>query len=204
MTVNVPDPVFESARTRQAPTRRQAALLDDLLELVLAEGFSQFTLDDLAARMRCSKSTLYALAPSKAQLAVKVVAYFFQGATERIEKRIAGRHGARGLIASYLEGVTEELSDASPAFIADVAAFPPARAIYQHNSRAAADRIRSFIMQGVEDGTFRHVHAKLVAEMVGLLIEGIQTGAVGERTGVSDAEAFTALSELLLGGLEKP
>jgi hypothetical protein len=40
--------------------------------------------------------------------------------------------------------------------------------------------------------------------MVALLIEGIQTGVLGERTGVSDAEAFTALSELLLGGLEKP
>lgn len=185
------------------PTPRQAALLDGLVELVLAEGFARFTLDDLAARMHCSKSTLYALAPSKAQLAVKVVAQFFRGASERIEKRIAGRQDARELIASYLEGVTEELSGASPTFIADVAAFPPARAIYQRNSRAAAERIRSFIRQGVEDGTFRDVHAKLIAEMAALLIEGIQTGVLAERTGVSDAEAFTALSELLLGGLEK-
>jgi AcrR family transcriptional regulator len=204
VTLSPPEPPFESARTRPAPTARQAALLDGLVELVLVEGFAHLTLDDLASRMRCSKSTLYALAPSKAQLSVRLVAHFFRGATERIEKRIAGRLDARELISAYLRGVTEELSGASPAFIADVAAFPPARTIYQRNSRAAAERLRSFILQGLSDGTFRHVHAKLVAEMVALLIEGIQTGVLGERTGVSDAEAFTALSELLLGGLEKP
>jgi hypothetical protein len=39
--------------------------------------------------------------------------------------------------------------------------------------------------------------------MTGLIIEGIQTGVLGSRTEVSDAEAFTALGELLLGGLNK-
>jgi AcrR family transcriptional regulator len=195
---------FAAPRARSGPTARQAELLDGLLTLVLAEGFAQFTLDDLAARMRCSKSTLYALAPSKAELVVTIVSYFFRGAAERIEQRIAGRHDARDLIASYLHGVTEELSGASATFIDDVAAFAPARAIYQRNSRAAADRIRGFILRGVDDGTFREVHAKLLAEMVGLMIEAIQTGVLGARTGVSDAEAFTALAELLLGGLAKP
>ena len=50
-------------------TRRQAELLDQLEELFLAEGFARFTLDDLALRLHCSKSTLYALAGSKEQLA---------------------------------------------------------------------------------------------------------------------------------------
>src|SRR5213076_1897274 len=56
---------------RRRPTARQRALLADLEALFLAEGFAAFTLDDLAGRLRCSKSTLYALAPSKEQLAVK-------------------------------------------------------------------------------------------------------------------------------------
>lgn len=196
-------PPFASLR-RPAPTARQAELLDGLLDLVLAEGFAQLTLDDLATRMRCSKSTLYALAPSKAELVVAIVSRFFRGAADRIETRIAGKRDARELIASYLDGVTKELSGASTAFIADVAAFAPARAIYQRNSRAAADRIRGFILDGVRQGAFRDVHAALVAEMVGVLIESIQAGVLAERAGVSDAEAFTALAELLLGGLAKP
>ncbi|MGW4483190.1 TetR/AcrR family transcriptional regulator [Amycolatopsis sp. NPDC004368] len=188
---------------RRRPTARQQALLAELETLFLAEGFAGFTLDDLAARLRCSKSTLYALAPSKEQLAVKVVAHFFRGAARRIETRIEGIDDARKLIGEYLAGVSEHLNRASPAFMTDIAQFEPARDTYQLNSRAAARRIRAFIDKGVADGVFRDVHARLVAEMTGLIVEGIQTGVLGRRTDVSDAEAFTALGELLLGGLNK-
>jgi AcrR family transcriptional regulator len=182
-------------------TSRQRVLLAELEELFLAEGFIQFTLDDLAAKMHCSKSTLYALAPSKEQLAVRVVAHFFKGAAELLEERVAGIGGAREIIGTYLAGIAEYLNRASPEFMRDINDFAPARAAYEMNSRAAAARIRSFIAQGVDHGVFRDVHAELIAEMAGVLIESIQTGVVGARTGVSDAEAFTALAELLLDGL---
>ncbi|PXY37041.1 TetR family transcriptional regulator [Prauserella sp. PE36] len=190
-------------RARKQPTARQRALLGELEELFLAEGFVEFTLDDLAARLRCSKSTLYTLAASKEQLAVKVVAHFFKGAADRIEQRIDGIDDARKIIEVYLAGVADELKRASDRFMADVAAFEPARATYRMNSQAAAARIRSFIAKGVADGVFREVHATLVAELASLLVEGIQTGVVRARTGVSDAEAFTALAELLLGGIQR-
>lgn len=185
----------------RTPTRRQRALLAELEELFLTEGFVEFTLDDLAGRMRCSKSTLYAIAASKEQLAVKVVGHFFQGAADRIETKIAGSSDARELIEIYLAGVSEQLNRASTRFMRDVASFPPARSVYEMNSEAAAERIRSFIAKGVADGVFREVHATLIAEMVGMLIEGIQTGVLGARAGVADAEAFSALSGLLLGGV---
>lgn len=185
----------------RVPTARQRALLAQLEELFLAEGFMHFTLDDLASRVRCSKSTLYAIAESKEQLAVRVVSRFFMGAADRIEARIAEVHDARALIEHYLKGASEELDRASAAFMNDVAGFGPARSAYEMNSKAAAERIRSFIAKGVADGVFRDVHATLIAEMTGVLVEGIQSGVVSARAGVSDAEAFTALSGLLLGGV---
>ncbi|HVW41274.1 MAG TPA: TetR/AcrR family transcriptional regulator [Amycolatopsis sp.] len=197
MTDRVP---LKAPSSRQLTTR-QRALLAELEELFLVEGFMQFTLDDLAAKAHCSKSTLYALAPSKEQLAVRVVAHYFKGAAELLDERIAGIVDAREIIGTYLAGIAEYLNRASPAFMRDINDFGPARAAYELNSRAAAARIRSFISKGVDDGVFREVHATLIAEMAGVLIEGIQAGVVGARTGVSDAEAFTALSELLLDGL---
>lgn len=185
----------------RTPTARQRALLADLEELFLAEGFVDFTLEDLAGRMRCSKSTLYAIAASKEQLAVRVVSRYFMGAAERIEQRIAGVEHARELLELYLAGVSEQLNRASQRFMTDVANFAPARANYELNSQAAAERIRGFITKGVADGVFRDVHATLIAEMATILVEGIQTGVVGARTQVSDADAFTALSGLLLDGL---
>ncbi len=182
-------------------TRRQRVLLAELEELFLAEGFVAFTLDDLAAKLRCSKTTLYALAPSKEQLATKVVAHFFKGAAERIEARVAGIDDAAAAVRTYLAGVSAELDRASAAFLADVEAFAPARAVYAFNSEAAARRIRQFITDGVEQGVFRDAHADAIAEMAGILVESIQSGVVGSRARTTDAEAFEALAELLLNGL---
>ncbi|OXM61238.1 MULTISPECIES: TetR/AcrR family transcriptional regulator [Amycolatopsis] len=185
----------------KALTSRQRALLAELEELFLVDGFVHFTLDDLAAKTHCSKSTLYALAPSKEQLAVRVVQHYFKSAAGELDERIAGVEDAREIIGVYLSGIADHLNRASAAFMRDINDFAPARAAYELNSRAAAAKIRSFIAKGVADGVFRDVHATLIAEMATVLVEAIQTGVVGSRTGVTDAEAFTALSELLLGGL---
>jgi AcrR family transcriptional regulator len=186
---------------RRTPTPRQTDLLNRLEGLFLAEGFATFTLDDLAARLRCSKSTLYALAPSKEQLSVQVVSHFFKKATTRIEQRISELTDVRARISGYFAAAADELRPASREFIADIAAFPPARATYELNARAAAARIRALIADGVRLGEFRDVHAAMVSEMVGLTIENIHLGVIAKRTGLSDAEAFEALSEFLLGGL---
>ena len=60
---------------RRAPgapplTDRQADLRARLVDLVVAEGFRHLTVDQVAARLNCSKRSLYALAASKEQLAV--------------------------------------------------------------------------------------------------------------------------------------
>jgi AcrR family transcriptional regulator len=175
-------------------TRRQLDLVDGLQALFLAEGFRYLSLDDLATRLRCSKTTLYALAPSKEQLAVAVVTHYFKGATERVEAKIAD--------VRYLAAIGEEMQSASPEFIADVDAFDPARQIYERNSRAAAQRIHELVAEGIAAGVFHDVHAAFAAEMVGATIAAIQRGEVRRRTGLTDAEAFTQLSSFVLRALQ--
>src|SRR6476659_10876952 len=106
-------------------TTRQVDLLDRLTDLVVAEGFAHLTLDDLAARLRCSKTTLYALAPSKDQLAVRVVNNFFRRSTALVESRVEARRAPRRRIEAYRDAIAEALQPASRRFIDDVAAFAP-------------------------------------------------------------------------------
>ncbi len=188
-------------RARATVHARRADLLDRLCGLFLAEGFAHFTLDDLAARLRCSKSTLYTLAESKEQLAVRVVGHYFKRATESIEQRVEGLVDVRDRMRAYLEAASEELRPASRRFIADMAANPATRATYEANARAATDRVRAAVDDGVAEGVFREVDAALVGEMVGLTLSAIQRGEIAERTGLTDAEAFAALSQFLVGGL---
>ena len=182
-------------------TRRQSELLDRLLSLFLEQGFSRFTLDDLAAELRCSKTTLYALAPSKEQLAVEVVKHYFKNATAQVESAVARqtRHDRR--IAAYLNAVADALRPASRTFLDDVATFAPARSVYERNTRIAAERVRMLIADGIAGDAFRDVHVGFTAEMVAHTMQAIQRGDIARRTGLNDAEAYRELASFVLHSL---
>jgi AcrR family transcriptional regulator len=190
-----------SLDTRSTRTQaRRAELLDELVALVLAEGFGAFTLDDLARRLHCSKSTLYGLAASKEQLVVAVVKRFFQRATVAVEERAAVPVDHREQLSAYLLAVAEQLQPASPAFFADVAAFAPAREIYEHNTRSAAARVQRLVTDGVAAGTIRPVHAPFVGAAVAAVMAAIHRGEITAVTGLDDAAAYRELADLVVAG----
>ncbi|SFP68342.1 transcriptional regulator, TetR family [Geodermatophilus dictyosporus] len=184
-------------------TARQAQLLDQLEELFLAEGFAGFTLEDLAVRLHCSKTTLYALADSKEQLAVRVVRHFFRRATAAVEARTAGEGDPARRVTAYLEAVARALTPASRAFHRDLEGFPPGRAVYEHNTAVAAERVSALIADGVAAGRFREVHPALVADTVTTLMLRIGRGDTARATGLDDAAAYRELAALLLRGISR-
>jgi AcrR family transcriptional regulator len=189
------------------PVRRGAArreeLFDALVTLLLADGFAHLTLDDIAARLHCSKRTLYALAGSKEQLVRTAVVHFFRSATERVEAAVAARTAPAERVGAYLRAVATELAPASARFFDDVAAFAPAAEVYERNTRAAAARVQQLVADGVTAGAFRDVHTGFVADVVTAVMVRIQQRQVAASTGLDDAEAYSRLAELLLHGLAR-
>jgi len=182
-------------------TRRQAELLDQLEALFLAEGFARFTLDDLAERLRCSKSTLYALAVSKERLAHRVVKHFFRKATEAVEAQTVTEADPALRVTAYLSAVARALAPAGPAFHRDLDSFAPGREVYERNTALAADRVRELIAEGVAQGRFRDVHPALIADTVTTLMFRIGRGETTRATGLDDATAYRELAALLLHGI---
>jgi AcrR family transcriptional regulator len=182
-------------------TRRRTRLFDELLELFLAEGFSRFTLDELAARLRCSKSTLYTLAASKDELVRRVTVHFFKRATAAVEATLARTTDPRARVTAYLTAVGDELAVASEVFMADLNAFAPAREVYEANTHAAATRVRQLIEEGVAAGVFRAVNAAFAADLIATTMVRIQQREVAAATGLSDAAAYVELATLLTEGL---
>jgi AcrR family transcriptional regulator len=182
-------------------TRRQAELLDQLEALFLTDGFARFTLDDLAVRLRCSKSTLYALAGSKEQLALRVIRHFFRKATVAVEERTFTVQDPALRVTGYLTAVAAALAPAGAAFHRDLEAFPPGREVYERNTTLAADRVRELIAEGVAQGRFREVHPALVADTVTTLMFRIGRGETARSTGLDDAAAYRELAALLLHGI---
>ena len=189
-----------------APTRssqRREELLDELTSLFLAEGFLAFGIGDLAARLRCSRSTLYLVAESKEQIVLAGLRRFFRGAAARIEARVEAELDLGARLATYLRSVAEELQPAGPAFYADLAAYAPGREVYAENTRAASRRVRALVSEGVASGAMRAVDARFVGAAVASVMTDIQTGRLGEATGLADAAAYEALADLVMHGLAR-
>ncbi|RNM11819.1 TetR/AcrR family transcriptional regulator [Nocardioides pocheonensis] len=184
-------------RRRLAEARREE-MLRRLLEMFLAEGFSSLTVEEIASRLRCSKSTLYAVAPGKDQLVAAAMKCFFREATTYVEDSVARVEDPRDRIAVYLASIGDRMRQMSPACYSDMTASETAGMIYQLNARASARRVRELIHEGVKAKMLRPVHAEFVAESVGLLIDGIMHGQLLERTGLSSGDAYHELSTLVL------
>ncbi|MCW2770799.1 MAG: TetR family transcriptional regulator [Aeromicrobium sp.] len=175
---------------------RTAVLRDAIVEIILAEGFLGLQMSDLAARLNCSKSTLYAIAPSKEQLLVSVVRTFFRRATERVEQAVDPEAPASERIGAYLNAVAVELAPASPTFFADLERFTPAGDIYRQNTQIAAARVQDLVLEAAPG-----IDPKFLGVVVRLMMESIHRGDISRATGLDDSAAYRALAELILAGL---
>ncbi|WP_214105208.1 TetR/AcrR family transcriptional regulator [Acrocarpospora catenulata] len=180
---------------------RREDMLVQLRELFLTEGFASFNIGDLAERLRCSRTTLYAVAPSKEQIVVAAVRSFFKTAAERIEARVAASDDPASRLAIYLEAVASELQPASAVFFADVAAFGPANDVYQENTQYAARRVQTLVTEGVRAGALRPVHASFVGAAAAEVMGAIQRGTIQASTGLDAAEAYRQLADLVMTSL---
>jgi AcrR family transcriptional regulator len=197
------------AAERSASTRprerldaaRRADLLDRIVDIFLSDGFSSVTVSALAHQLRCSKATLYSVAPTKEQLVILATKQFFASSAARIEANVAAETHPRAQIITYLAGVAEAMRRNSQAFYDDMVAFPPTAEIYGRNTARAANRVRELIESGIATGQFRATDGAFASQLVALAIEGVQSGVLLERTGMSAADAFGELGNLLLNGL---
>jgi AcrR family transcriptional regulator len=184
------------AKTGSTVSGRTETLRDALIDIVLAEGFMDVQMSDLAARLNCSKSTLYAIAPSKEQLLVSVVRTFFRRATDRVEAAVDPAAPAVDRIGAYLTAVSVELAPASPAFFADLERFAPAGDIYRQNTQIAAARVQDLVLEASPG-----IDPAFLGAVARLLMESIHRGEISRATGLDDSAAYSALAELILAGV---
>lgn len=190
----------DRGQPRALRAERREELLGGLEELFLERGFSDLTLDDMAAHLRCSKSALYALAASKEQLVAAVIERFFEMANADIDRRVEDQDAAAQVL-SYLTAVGDEMSRMSPACYADMVSVALTREIYDEHSRGLAARVRQMVDAGVASGELRAVNGEFVGQTITLVIEGIQHGALLEQVEMSRRDAYAELTKLMVAAL---
>lgn len=194
-------PSFAADQPRIRRSTRQAEVFGDLTALYLRRGFSSFTLEQAASELRCSKSTIYALAGSREQLVRAVVVSFFRDAAELVELRLSAVTDPVMRVTAYLDAVADALRPASAEFMDDVAAFLPAREIYERNTAIATQRVHDLIVDGIDAGVFRNVPSTFIAEVMSTVMVRIQQRDFSRNTGLTDSEAYAELAGLFVNGI---
>jgi AcrR family transcriptional regulator len=194
-----------TVRARETPskaTRRRDDVIERLIDVFLVEGFADLSIDDMAARLHCSKTTIYTVASSKEQIKVDVVRAFFKRATERVEVtlRVEDRDSIER-VRRYLSEISAQLAPASPAFFADLDESPATREIYQHNTAVAARRVQEMVLAAVPQTS--RSQAVFIGAVAAQIMEAIHRGEIEATTGFDDSVAYQALAELVMAAVAR-
>jgi AcrR family transcriptional regulator len=176
--MSVPEAVATNRRPRPLLSQRAEAqlgprhreVLDQLEALFLQDGFSGFSVRELAAHVGCSRRTLYELAPSKDELVLLVFDRFLhrvgRAALDSIDD---SRPYSEQIRAYFLGGI--ELQRISQVFGDDLADEPAARRLFDRHYGYVMAVTEQLVRSGIAAGEFRPVTPAVVA---GLLAGGAQ------------------------------
>lgn len=182
-----------------ARTQRQQEVFAHLRAMFLTEGFAHFTIDGAAARLQCSKSTIYALGRTREDLVRAVLVDFFKDVATGTDAALAAPGAVSDRLLNYLDAMARELEPASAQFMRDVATSPAASEVYATNTRVATSKLRALIDDGVSSGEFRPAPTALVAEIIASAMDRIQQHTMQHGSG--DATSYRALGELIVHGV---
>ncbi len=185
----------QRAEAELGPRHRE--VLDDLEALFLRDGFSGFSVRELAAHVGCSRRTLYEVAPSKDELVLIVFDRFLHRVGRAALDAIDTTQGYASQITSYFLGGIE-LQRLSHLFGEDLADDAAARRLFDRHYGYVMAVTQQLVADGVEVGEFRPVDPAVVA--------GVLTGAglffnqpdVLSETGLDLEHATTAALELVV------
>ena len=183
---------------------RQEEILDLLEAIFREEGFRSLTIGELAKRLACSRSTLYAIAATKEELFLLVA--------DRLLRRTGSLGAARGRdlqspsaqLDAYLEGTAEYFTNVRRAFMRDVLSYAPARSLYESHQKRFISHLRRLVEAGIDAGEFgSDISPVVTAEALDGAMSRLRQSRFLEENGLDAGQAFRQLATLFRRGLSE-
>jgi AcrR family transcriptional regulator len=183
---------------------RLRRLVDDLETLMMAEGFLEFSTDDIARRLRCSKATLYRLAASREELFELVIGRWLARFRDVGWQEVQAADDWPSRLVRYLGAAPTGVRDASYKFMRDVYALAGGyRMMLDHQQRRMAC-LEAIIAAGVKAGAYQDVHPRVAADLILSSVRRLVDPDFLASVGLSVAEATEEWYRVLEFGLLRP
>jgi AcrR family transcriptional regulator len=188
------------ARVPESPRLRR--LLKDLEALMMTEGFLHLSTDDIARRLRCSKATLYRLAPSREELFELVVERWLARVRDTGWQELAEEKTWPAKLVGFLtQPIRLRTREASHKFVHDMRDFPGGYRIWLAHQHQRMATLEAIIDHGAKAGAFQEVHARLAADLMLTSVRRAIEPDFLVSVGLSLTEAFEEWYRILEFGL---
>lgn len=191
---------MEKRKTRPLPVRLRR-VLDEAEELFAQEGFLHFSTDDLARRLRCSKRTIYAVAPGREKFYETVI---LQRVTRNRDAELASIRNAPSVQAAVqgcIETTVENTKKLSLLFLRDVMIFPAGRRVVDKWRAGIADELQHLIERGINEGLLRRIDPRVAAEALLTSVMRMCEPDFSANSHTTTVEAIRQVYEIFWAGL---
>jgi AcrR family transcriptional regulator len=186
---------------REAPGPSASDDFEKRLEdLLLTEGTSALTVGELAARLRCSRRRLYAIAPSKDALLLHVARGAFTRVRDEGRRVVADEHNAAEAVKKFLAVEVDLCARATDAFASDLAATAAGTNLLRQYMEDRTKDLASLIDAGIAAGTFTKCEARHTASAIVLC--GREVVRSGQPSESERQATFAAWQQLIVRGLK--
>jgi len=181
---------------------RREELLDSVLAIIAARGFSNVRMTDVAAELHCSLASLYKIAPNKDSLVVLAITRWGDLTLAEAESQAQRVATASGRAQSYYLSAAKAVAVFSHAFRRDVERFESTRLAYKMISDRFVGRFAELIAEAAEAGEIRQVNAQFLAGLFRYIAAAIRDEDLLETSGLTASEALMEVDSVIWGGLE--
>lgn len=198
---SVPTPQTSAATAPLTP--KEERMLDELENIFLRDGFRNVTVEQLARQLRCSKRTIYTIAPSKEELFLRIFNRYLSRMREEATKNAKAARPEEAFVP-YLQPAIDASRKLSATLMRDLMSFAPANEMWERHQDERMTGLRALIQRCVDDGIFRSSNPFLVAEVFAASLRRIREPKFLSTSKLTYREAVTELYGLLLHGLLHP
>ena len=182
---------------------RQQEVLDTVEAVFLREGLRPVRIGRLAEEARCSRSTLYELAPSKEELFLLVLDRMIRRTRRHSAEAIDRERDPEARLKVALSSTALSFAPITTTFIEAVHEYRPARLLLEHQLAEARATIERLIDDAVASGRFRAVNSRVVADGLMAVVDRFADPEFVRDSGVDSSVALGEFFDLMIGGLQR-
>ena len=143
-------------------------VIRDAETLFLNEGFLHFNTAELASRLRCSKRTLYAIAPDRDSFFEMIIARRLLRLNANMVAAAEAAPDWTAAVNAILDATLETFGAEATRFMRDITLFPGGVRLLHETENARLNLLERVIAAGIKDGVFGKIDPTVAAyAMVG-------------------------------------